>query len=134
MKNLFALVMLVFVSCSLAPEKKSPVIGVWKSTPPEYHGWKGSTVKIWTATYCTYVGEFRKDTVIYNVFGGGPYKIDGTHVEETISYNMDKNTIGKTFKMVYVVKGDTLFQYYPADENWKYDTKTCNIDKYVRIE
>lgn len=134
MKKLFCLGLILVICLSSSGQKKSPVIGVWKSTMIPTNGWSGSNIKMWTETYCTYVGEFRKDTMIYNVFGGGPYILNGTRCEETIEYNQNKNSIGHTYKMIYEIKGDTLYQYYPVNDNWEYDIKTCNIDKYVRIK
>lgn len=134
MKNILLGTLFLVMLCALSPAKKSPVEGVWRCTPPEMNGWKGSTIKIWTKTYTSYVGEFRKDTVRFNIYGGGPYTLSGTHAVETIEFNMNRQAIGYKARMIYELRGDTLYQYYPADENWNYDLKSCNIDKYVRVE
>jgi len=126
--------MLLILLFSCQKEKKSPVIGAWQAVPVLSNGWSGSNIKMWSENYCCYVGEYKKDTSVFKIYGGGPYKLDGTHAQETIVYNDNKSTIGQTYKMIYELKGDTLYQFYPVDDNWKYDPKTCNIDKYVRIK
>lgn len=97
-------------------------------------GWHGTVIKMWVDGYCSYLGEFRKDTAIYNIYGGGPYTLDGTHALETILLNQNKEAIGTKAKMLYIIKGDTLIQMYPADDNWNVDTTKCNIDKFVRVK
>jgi len=135
MKNLifFMVITCAFVTC--VQEKKSPVVGVWQGVnTSDPQGWKGSHIKMWTDTYCAYLGEYKKDTMIYTIYGGGPYTLEGTHAIETILYNQNKGAIGMKSKMLYIIKGDTLTQMYPADDNWKVDSAKCNIDKYVRIK
>jgi hypothetical protein len=135
MKKLIFLLVLFFVVISCSNQKKSPIEGVWQGVNTgDMQGWSGSVIKMWTNTYCAYLGEFKKDTMVYNVYGGGPYTLEGTHAVETILYNQNKQAIGMKAKMLYIIKGDTLIQMYPADDNWKVDSAKCNIEKYVRIK
>jgi len=135
MKNLIFCLVIICALIACSKEKKPAIEGVWQGViTSEPQGWKGSHIKMWTDTYCAYLGEYKKDTMIYTFYGGGPYTLDGTHAVETILYNTDKKAIGAKSNMLYIIKGDTLIQMYPADNNWKVDSATCNIDKYVRIK
>ena len=145
MKNLICC--LFFFVCLLgsAQEKKTPVVGAWNLAfaqvieggkivgifPGDF---KGSNVKIWSENYCLYVGLFKQDTATINNYGGGPYKLEGTHCEETILYHANKNAVGHTTRMLYEMKGDTLIQTYPVDQNWKINPSSYRVEKYVRIK
>jgi hypothetical protein len=134
MKKLVYVLALVLAVIACSQEKKSPIVGTWQGVAETTDGWTGSHIKMWTENYCAYLGEYRKDTMVFTFYGGGPYTLEGTHSVETIVYNTDKNTIGKTANMIIEIHGDTLIQKYPADENWQIDSATCNTDIYVRIK
>lgn len=135
MKNLLYFLLLIIAISACVQEKKSLIVGVWQGVNTgDPQGWTGSHIKMWTDTYCAYLGEYKKDTAVVTWFGGGPYTLEGTHAIETILYNQNKGAIGTKAKMLYIIKGDTLIQMYPANENWKVDSATCNIEKYVRVK
>lgn len=134
MKKIVIVLALMLAVIACTQEKKSPIVGTWQGVVENTDGWTGSVIKMWTDNYCAYLGEFKKDTMVFSIYGGGPYTLEGTHSVETILYNTDKSTIGKTANMIIEIHGDTLIQKYPADDNWRIDTATCNTDVYVRIK
>jgi hypothetical protein len=43
---------------------------------------KNSQIKTWSKEYFTYVGHGQQDTIMYDFYGGGTYKLDGNKYEE----------------------------------------------------
>jgi hypothetical protein len=94
----------------------------------------GSDLKMWTGNHFTFVGRFKTDTTYNDNYGGGTYTLEGTHYLETILYHTITSAVGTKIKMLIEIKGDSLIQTYPVDDNWKVDKNKYNIEKYVRLK
>jgi hypothetical protein len=46
----------------------------------------GSEIKIWSDKYFVFSGSYKRDTTVMDNYGGGTFKLDGNHYEETILY------------------------------------------------
>ena len=67
-------------------------------------------------------------------FASGPYLINGNLYEETIQYHADKSMVGARISMLMELKGDTLYQSWPADAEGRIDKTNFAVEKYVRVE
>ena len=94
----------------------------------------GTEMKIWSKSHFAFAGRYQLDTTFIDNCGGGTYKLDGTHSEETILYFPNQSVVGTTIKLLYDLKNDTLIQTWPADENWQVDKSNYNIQKLIRLE
>jgi hypothetical protein len=72
------------------------------------------------------------DTATYDNYGGGTYKLDGTHCEESYLYFGEKSMVGTSQKLLLEIKNDTLIQTWPCDNNWQINKSNYNIQKLVR--
>jgi hypothetical protein len=95
----------------------------------------GSDMKIWADDHFIFVGQYQwgTDTTVYNNWGGGTYTLEGTHYQEYIEYHVNADWVGATPKMLLGIKGDTLIQVWPVDDNWQIDRSNYTIEKYVRF-
>lgn len=96
--------------------------------------WNGSDIVIFSERHMLSVGLLKKDTVTLNNGVGVSYKLDGTHLEETILYFPDPEYVGKKVKQILEMRGDTLYKSYPCDENWELIKSNYTIEKYVRLK
>jgi hypothetical protein len=94
----------------------------------------GSEIKIWSDKYFVFSGSYKRDTTIIDNYGGGTFKLDGNHYEETILYWPKGNKIPAPIKLLIEIKGDTLIQTWPLDENWQLDKSNHNVQKLIRLE
>lgn len=132
-------------SCTQQKEAKSPIEGAWQvvewkltrnDTVIAILGvtFKGTEMKILTANRFNFVGHYDLDTALYDNYGGGTYKLDGTHCEESYLYFGEKSMVGTTQRLLVEVKNDTLTQTWPCDESWQIDKSNFNIQKLIRVE
>lgn len=140
---LSAMLLLILSGCKQEPV--NPVLGAWDliyakqvendSTiaifPADY---KGSQVKMWCNNYWMFVGEYTRDTVKLESYGGGSYTLEGIVYKETIKYHVTEENIGETLRMRIVVANDTLIQVWPADETGEVDKSNYNSEKYIRVK
>jgi hypothetical protein len=135
------LVVLFMTGCC-STEKKSPIEGGWKlvyakfpSSEITYPGnMTGSGVKTWTTGTFTFAGKYIMDTVTYDNYGWGTYKLsEGNRYEETILYHhLDEQSTGTTIRMFLEVRNDTLIQRWPVKDDWQLNEK-YGTEKYVRL-
>jgi hypothetical protein len=104
---------------------------VVKIFPARY---SGSDIKMWSEKHFLAVGRFKLDTTFIDNYVGGTYKLEGNRYDESIIYHGDKNSIGKTVKMLLELRNDTLIQTYPVDDNGKPVVAIYYIEKYVRLK
>jgi hypothetical protein len=138
------IVILILSGCS-TQQKKSPLEGAWRLVH-EYQksGDKvvaefpvnitGAEMKVWTEKNFMFVGQFKQDTIITDNYGGGTYKMDGNNYEETIEFHSYPSFLGKTMKILIEIKGDTITQTFPLDENGKVIESEYYIEKWARIK
>ena len=94
----------------------------------------GSDMKIWAKNYFIFVGRYKRDTTFTDNYGGGTYTLDGNRYQETILYHSIAEWVGNKPKMLLDVKGDSLIQTWPADDNWQINKSNYRIEKYVRLK
>jgi hypothetical protein len=137
-------VMIFLISCN--QQKGSSIDGAWdlvsiesfnegklvQQYPRDYNG---SDMKIWSKGYFIFVGRFKSDTTFSDNYGGGTYKLDGNNYEETILYHTIQSWVNTKPKMILEIKDDTLYQTYPAGDDWKINpNEAYTIEKYIRLE
>jgi hypothetical protein len=141
---LFGLIITLIIG-SCGQEKKSPIEGAWKVvTWQNMNGdtlkWKlgvdyiGTEMKIWSEKHFAFAGRYKHDTTFVDNCGGGSYKLDGTHYEESFLYFPVQSSVGTTARLLLEIKNDTLIQTWPVDENWKVIKTNYNIQKLIRFE
>jgi hypothetical protein len=140
------IISLVIGSCK-QQEVKSPIEGPWQviswqSIKGDTLQWKlgteyvGNEIKSWSKSHFLFVGryEHKKDSTFIDNYGGGTYKYDGTHYDESYIYFVDQKIVGTSQKLLLEVKNDTLIQTWPCDENWQINKSNYNVQKLVRVE
>jgi len=139
------LVVFFFLLLSCVQEPRKSIEGAWKLVYGHHmagdtlqwrapDGVTGSQIKMWTHNHYLFVGQFTVDTTVIDNYGGGTYTLAQNRYEETITYHGTEDWIGTSMKMVLEIKGDSLFQYWPADENWQIDKGNHQLEKYVRLD
>ena len=148
MKKLFFFSLIIsgaILGCTQQKEMKSPIEGAWQVVSWQRIAgdslmWKlgvdytGTEMKIWSGNYFSFVGCYnrQKDTTVIDNYGGGTFKLDGTHCEESYLYFGEKSMVGTSQKLLLEIKNDTLIQTWPCDGNWQIDESNCNIQKLTR--
>jgi hypothetical protein len=94
----------------------------------------GSQLKVWSQGHFAFVGRFNVAQKQVDNYGGGTYTLDGSQYTETILYHTNKKWIGTQPKMLIEVKGDTLYQTWPVNDNWQVDKSNYTIEKYSRLK
>lgn len=142
----FLSVISLFIIVSCAPkEAKSSVEGAWQVVSWERFAgdtlqfklgvsFTGTEMKIWSGDFFNFVGRYDLDTAMYDNYGGGSYKLDGTLCEETYLYFGEPSMVGTTQRLLFEIKNDTLIQTWPCDVNWQIDKSNYNIQKLTRKE
>jgi hypothetical protein len=146
-KSVFLGLIISLVIGSCTQEKNSPIEGTWQLVfsqaiagdtiseilPGDY---TGSQVKTWTKNYVIWVGHYTRliDTVTIDNYGGGTYKLEGDKFEEMVQYHLYKSNVGTTKRMLLEIRNDTLIQTWPADNDWKINKSSYNVEKYVRLK
>jgi hypothetical protein len=146
-KIIFFSLVIVLIIGSCKQEKKSLVEGAWKLD--SWERFRGDTlvailgkdaiggeIKIFSQQYFVFRGRYQADTTISDNFGGGTYKIDGNHYEETYLNFLDlQRPPTDILKLLIELRDDTLIQTWPCDENWQVNkSKYYNIQKYIRLD
>lgn len=144
MKKL-SLILALFFLFAFLPPKTPKLNGTWKVvsgtvisdgiiTAYIKTDEKSNQIKTWSDKHFVFVGRFQNSATIQNNYGGGSYILDGTHYTEKIMYHTNAANVGKSIKMILELKGDTLVQTFPADDNWKIDKNNCQIEKSVKLD
>jgi hypothetical protein len=82
--------------------------------PSQY---QGNQIKMFTKGHFAFFGHFTQDTLTFNSYGGGPYKLGGNRCEAIRQYYLNKSRAGTTGRWLIEIRNDTLIQKYFADEN-----------------
>ena len=88
---------------------------------------------MWSKENFSFVWRVAINDSLMDNYGGGTYTLDGNHYIENVLYHRAKNLLG-SIKMLIEVKGDSLIQTWPTDENWQIDKSNYNIEKYIRLD
>ena len=148
MKRILLIVSIIslFVGSCAQQDVKSPNEGAWKvvhwikisadtlewSFPGSF---TGSEMKVWSKNHFAFTGRYKMDTVFFDNSGGGSYKLEGTHYEESYLYFLHAaSLVGNSQRILLELRNDTLIETWPVDENWQVDKSNYNIQKLVRLE
>ncbi len=134
---------LILGGCTL--EKNSPMEGAWKlayeyevtdglSTVIFPGVSQGSEIKIWSGNQFALVGVFLQDSSFTDNFAGGSFSIEGTSYKEVVGYHSAEEYLGQTVNLYLEIKGDTLTQIWPVDENGVPIESHHYMEKWVRME
>lgn len=132
----------VLILCSFTVQKSPDIQGAWKLVATKYiDGNKEivtsmadlSQLKMWTNDHFAFMGTYKKGKKVRDNYGAGSYMLNGKLYNETITYHVDKKLIGQTIRMIIELKGDTLVQTWPADENGNVNPLSYVEEKYVKI-
>lgn len=93
----------------------------------------GTEMKVWSKSHFVFAGRYKRDTTYIDNCGGGSYKLNGSHAEEYLMYFPNQSRVGTTIRLLYELKGDTLIQTFPVDENWEIIKSKYSIQKLVRL-
>ena len=146
MKKLVFLSLIIaacIVSCTQQEEVKNPIEGAWEVVSWQTiaydtiraelgKNFTGTEMKIWSKTCFNFVGHYDLDTAMYDNYGGGTYKLDGTHYEENYLYFGAQSMVGTSQKLLLEIKNDTLIQTWPCDDNWQIDKSNYNVQQLIR--
>ena len=138
-------VSLTLILGSCTRETSTPMEGAWKlAYEIEVKGdestilfpgtSKGSETKLWSGDRWALVGVFVEDSVWSDVFAGGKFTIDGNDYREIVEYHSAPEYLGQTVKLFLEVKGDTLTQYWPVDEQGEPIQSHYYMEKWVRFD
>lgn len=94
----------------------------------------GSQIKVWSQGHFVFVGRFTVHTQPMDNYGGGTYTLEGSQYIETILYHKNHQWVGTQPKMLVEIKGDTLSQTWPVNDNWQIDKSDYTVEKYVRVK
>jgi len=144
-KSIFLILIIagVILSCTQQKEVKFQNEGAWQVVSWQRIAgdtinaklgktFTGTEIKIWSGSCFNFVGHYYLDTATYDNYGGGIYKLDGIHCEESYLYFGEKSMVGTSQKLLLEIKNDTLIQTWPCDNNWQIDKSNYNIQKLVR--
>jgi hypothetical protein len=144
---IFLTVLLILFGCT-APQETAPdnpLVGAWQMISRQtFSGdtlqmelgkdFTASEMKIWSESHYAFIGRYQMDTTSMDNGGGGSYRIEGTHYEEMVEYFPYQGVVGTTVRILLEIKGDTLIQTWPADENWEITADQYNIMKMIRLD
>ena len=136
------IILLIIAGCN--QEKKNPIEGTWRMVRVDTFQLadtsfqamiKNGQIKTWSKEYFTYVGHGQQDTIMYDLYGGGTYKLDGNKYEEHILYSFLKPLVGARYKAVLEIRNDTLFQKQNSDNADSYELRKGYVTEvYVRLK
>jgi hypothetical protein len=138
--------MILFILVYCTEQKKSPMEGAWQVVSwQQFSGdsvlwtfpgtFTGGEMKVWSKNHFAFAGRYKKDTTFIDNCGGGTYKLEGTHYEESILYFLhNQPAVGTTIKMLLEVKNDTLIVTWPVDEKWQVVKGKYSVQKSTRLE
>ena len=135
--------MALFIMAGCVQQKSAPLQGAWQMVYGKVISGDtlryeipgnvtASQIKIWSKNHFVFSGRFQMDTTAMDNYGGGTYTLDGNRYEEKLLYYPNQNSVGNTVKMIMEVKGDSLIQTYPVDDNGEIDKGDYRVEKYVR--
>ena len=133
------LILVVFCLVAFQPPVKK-LEGTWKmvSFKSVNNGsisyYQGEQLKTWTKNHVLFVGKFHFNGEERYNYGSATYSIDGTHYTENFFHMVSGANEGKAVKVLLEIKGDTLYQTFPINEDWTYDKNNYRLEKYVRAE
>jgi len=132
----FGLMLLLFIaSCSPNDKHHRNIDGAWSlvsyitisndTVVGRYIGKDvvGSQIKVWSQNHFVFVGRFIVKEKVVDNYGGGTYTLEGSQYIETINYHKNHRWVNSKPRMLLEIKGDTLYQTWPVNDNWQ-------IDKY----
>ena len=146
MKKTVLLLLVLFLGYEAwSQEKKSPIDGVYKlayeyevtdanSTliyPDEN---QGSELKIWSEGTFTLVGVFVKGSDYTDNFGAGTFTLEGNRYEETVLFHSAPQYMGEVVKLRLEMKGDTITQWWPVDDNCEPIKSHYYMEKWVKLQ
>lgn len=146
-KIIFLIMIFILIVDGCTKQKSSPIEGAWKMV--YFRSIRGDTVniqfpgaevevsdiKIWSKNHVAFVGRFKRDTVFFDNYGGGTYKLEGNRYLESLEYHSSKRLIGVSLKMLLENRNDTLIQTFPVDDNGNIVNKSNYIvEKFVRLD
>lgn len=92
-------------------------------------------IKIWTNGHFAFSGTYAMNDQLNDNYGGGTYNLIGENIySENITFHTSKDMIGTSIKMALEVKGNTLTQIYPIDDQGNYDEDNYSVEKYERLD
>jgi hypothetical protein len=144
MKNLIFLIMIISAAIIGCKQEKNSLEGTWRMVSIDsiqfpdtsFQGMiKNSQIKTWSKEYFTYVGHNQQDTISYDLYGGGRYKLEGNKYDEYIVYSFYKPLINSKFKAILEIRNDTLYQKMNSDSSDSYELrKGYTTEVYVRLK
>jgi len=132
----------VLILCSFTVQKSPDIQGAWKLVATKYIDGNKEVVtsmadlnqwKMWTNDHFAFMGAYKSGKKVRDNYGAGTYTLNGNLYNETITYHVAKNLIGETIRMVIEIKGDTLIQTWPVDENGNVNRLSYVEEKYVKL-
>jgi hypothetical protein len=134
------IISLIIIGCK--PEQKS-IEGTWRMIRTDTIQFpdtsfqamiKNGQIKTWSGEYFTYVGHGQQDTIMYDFYGGGKYKLDGNKYEEHILYSSYKQQVGTIFKALLEMRNDTIYQKFNSNADSYELQKGYYTEVYVRLK
>jgi hypothetical protein len=140
------MILLIVVCCSPNEKQHRKIDGAWSlvsyltvskdTVVGRYIGKDviGSQIKVWTQEHFVFVGRFIvRDKAVDN-YGGGTYTLEGSQYIETIQYHKNHQWVNSQPRMLVEIKGDTLYQTWPVNDNWQVNKYDYTVEKYVKIK
>ena len=143
MKNIvlfFVLFIALLIGSCAAEEERPPLEGAWNLVYSEWPGHNmtfpdqitGSSIKFFCKEHFAFAGRLFVDDVPMNYLGGGRYTLEGNRYSEMFDYHRSEDVIGTTTRILLEIRGDTLIQRWPANNDWELD-EMHHMQKYVRM-
>ncbi len=122
------LIFLLVGSCTVE-EERPPLEGAWNLIHSEWPSHSmtfpdqitGSSIKFFCKEHFAFAGRLMVDDVPMNYLGGGRYTLEGDRYSEMFDYHRSEEVIGTTTRILMDIRGDTLIQRWPVNENWELD-------------
>ena len=135
------LIILLFAGCAVEEEERSPLEGAWNLVYSEWPGHSmtfpdqitGSSIKFFCKEHFAFAGRLHVDDVPMNYLGGGRYTLEGNRYSEMFDYHRSEDVIGTTTRILVELRGDTLIQRWPVNDNWELEDPH-HMQKYVRMQ
>lgn len=140
-KLLLAVTGFILLAGSCTKKDSNPLEGAWRLVYSEWPGHSmtfpdritGSSIKFFSSEHFAYAGMLLIDDVPMHYLGGGRYYFEGNRYTEFIDYHRSEDIIGTSVRIIKEIRGDTLIQRWPADENWEL-CELVHTQKYVRMK
>ena len=135
--------LLLLAGCS--PQTQTPAEGTWRlafeyeitdgvSTCIFPGVSRGSELKMWAGNRWSLVGVFLEDSVMTDNYAGGTFTLKGTDYREMVEFHSAPEYLGQTVQLYLEVRGDTLTQFWPVNEEGIPDPKHHFMEKWVRMK